>query len=651
MSAPSVQTFAEQALYGTTLADKLSAWPQVSVRGASAHTRPLLPGRPKELALPTGHRKLPSVWKADLQSDDGRARVLHELANHELQAIELIALALLRWPDAPAGFRRGLVATLRDEQRHCAMYLARLRACGEDVGVVPVSRFFWDTLGSCQTPQAFLAGLSLCFEVANLDFCQTWRTRFSDAGDHKTADVLSVVYTDEIRHVAHGLVWFDRWTEGDRIDAWEAHLPPPLTPARNRGPQFDRVGRLGAGFTDAEVERLRTVGGSRGRPGRVTWFDAGIEEVVSGVARSTVSKKVSADLAVLPMFLCASHDTVVAPRPSPEFCGALADAGVVIPRFVDALTRADLGVHPIGSVEPWGPNPEVVVPADVDVLGPKPLWKPEWRELSSKTATARRFAELDMPGLVADRGTVWTQEEDAPAGAWVIKAPFSASGTQRIRGSGPLSDPHRTWLRRQLERHGEVLVQPWYDRVLDLSVHVTVGEDVRVDGISRFETAPNGAYAGAWLGRWTRGLPADIQREIHGGGTSEPVEPVLLAAARSAGEWAHSLGYCGALSIDAAVVRQDGHLAVHPWLETNARNTLGRVAMALSNRIDTRSYGRWHVARRTPGAVQTLTQQRQQRPVRLRHGRIQSGVLATTPVAGAVALLTWLDVSTTAPVG
>ena len=93
MPAPSVQPYAEQALFGVTLADKLTAWPEVDVRQGRRHTRPLLPGRPPELALPTSHRKLPSVWKEDLQANDGRARVLHELANHELQAIELIEKA------------------------------------------------------------------------------------------------------------------------------------------------------------------------------------------------------------------------------------------------------------------------------------------------------------------------------------------------------------------------------------------------------------------------------------------------------------------------------------------------------------------------------------------------------------------------------
>jgi len=57
-----------------------------------------------------------------------RARILHALANHELQAIELFAWAVLAFPAAPLAFRRGLVAILADEQRHFRLYEARLAA-------------------------------------------------------------------------------------------------------------------------------------------------------------------------------------------------------------------------------------------------------------------------------------------------------------------------------------------------------------------------------------------------------------------------------------------------------------------------------------------------------------------------------------------
>ncbi|MEZ4317730.1 MAG: DUF455 family protein [Myxococcota bacterium] len=635
-----VDDLAERVLTGTTLADKLAPWGDVSSQG-TGRAVPRVPGRPPELALPEQHRKLPPVASARLETEAGRARVLHELANHELQAIELFAAALLRWPDAPAGFRRGLIANLADEQRHCRMYLARLEAAGGSVGDQPVSRFFWDTLGGIDDPTAFVAGLSLCFEQANLDFCQQWRVRFAEAGDLATAAVLQAVYDDEIRHVAHGLVWFSRWTEGDRVDAWADHLPHPLTPARGRGGRFDAEGRLRAGFTPGEVDALRVRGGSRGRPGRAVWFDAGIEDVLADGRRSPMATALNADLATLPMFLLKAEDVVVAPRPSTGFLARLADAGFEIPRFAPSL--AELGAHPVAAIEPWGPCPSPLHVGEAPVRTARIEWNPAWAALSSKAETVRRARGfVGHPSVVAELGEVWTEPGDPGTGPWVLKAPFSTSGSRRMRGDGPLTKAQRTWLDRQLAAHGEVVWQPWYTRVVDVSVHVTVGERVRIDGITRFETSRTGAFEGTWLGSWVQGLPESVRRGVHGDGSAaHAVQPVLEQAATAAGEWARSLGLFGPLSIDAAVVDTPDGLRVHPWLETNARLTLGRVALALRARVHPRASARWRVERANEPRAREL---REAPPPELRDGRIVQGVLATTDPEASTALLTWLDV-------
>lgn len=641
----SVTGFAERVLYGETVQDKLAAWPQVDVRRAQVARTPSEPGRPACLALPRDHRRLPSVFKADLQRDDGRARVLHELFNHELQAIELLAVALLRWPDAPAGFRRALVATLRDEQQHASLYLERLRACGEELGVVPVSTYFWDTLHAAPTPAAFVAGLSLCFEQANLDFCLTWRERFARAGDAATAEVLTTVYEDEIRHVATGLVWFSRWTEGDRLEAWERELLPPLTPARARGTGFDVDGRRRAGLSDDEIERLRVVGGSRGRPPRVLRFDAGVEQAIAGMAPSRMAQVVSDDLAVLPLFLCAEEDVVVAPTPPLAFTSALVAAGIPVPRFVPALDAASLGPHAIRRYEAWGPRPGDVLPEDVEVHEPSEPWRAEWAALSKKTATHARAASLDHPGWVADRGEVWRSLQVPRHARWVLKAPLSTSGTERIVGEGPLTMPQTRWAERQLSRWGELLYQPWYERVLDLSAHVTVGERVSVDGITRFLTAGTGAYRGAVVGRWTRGLEPDVARAVH----TIDVQGAVLQAARAAGAWAQELGFQGELSIDAAVVRQGDELAVHPWLETNARRTLGRVALALAGHVHPRSSARWWVERCSEARRTELLAQAARCPAVRQDNRLVEGIVLTTPAQTATGLLTWLQIGGDTP--
>src|SRR5690606_12474990 len=72
------------------------------------------PGRPENLAIVPGRAaRVPPI--AGMRDPAQRARILHALANHELQAIELFAWALLAYPDAPIAFRRGVVAILADE--------------------------------------------------------------------------------------------------------------------------------------------------------------------------------------------------------------------------------------------------------------------------------------------------------------------------------------------------------------------------------------------------------------------------------------------------------------------------------------------------------------------------------------------------------
>lgn len=631
---------AERVLFGTTLEDKLAPWPDLDVRASHvARTGPVTLGRPKGLELPTGRRDLPSIRRVDLQQEDGRARVLHELMNHELQAIEILALGLLRWPDAPAGFRRGLIATLADEQRHCALYIDRLRETGGEVGQQPVSRFFWDTLSGLERPEQLIAGLSMTFEAANLDFCLSWRERFTRAGDPATAEVLTTVYEDEIRHVALGLAWFNKWTDGDRLDAWERELVSPLTPARARGDRFDREGRRRAGFTEAELDRLRVVGGSRGRPPRVLQFDAGVEDAVAGRSPSKLAHRVSDDLATLPMFLCGAEDVVVAPSPSVAFLARLADAGFAVPRFISELTGEALGPHPARSVEPWGRKPGDMA-HDLKVLHPLRPWRPDWAELSSKVATHLRAEHvLQLPGCVENAGTVWSEVGET-TGRWVLKAPFSTSGTARIRGEGPMSPEQRRWAEKRLAR-GPLLLQPWYERVVDVSGHVTVGDEVRIDGWTRFETAANGVYRGAHVGPWTADLPQEVRRALHDRSDGRPLRTPLEAALEAAGRWAQELGYRGPLSIDAAIVRERGTLAVHPWLETNARSTLGRVALGLAARVPRTSRARWWVERRTEERVQEL------RGATFEvgpHGLLR-GIVPTTDPERAAGWLTWLEVT------
>jgi uncharacterized ferritin-like protein (DUF455 family) len=214
------------------------------------------PGRAAALAITAGRdARVPPV--AGMRDPAQRARILHALANHELQAIELFAWAVLAFADAPAAFHRGLVAVLADEQRHFALYRARLHALGCRFGDHPVTGHFWNKLDHLATPLGFVATMGLTFENANLDFCGDYERAARACGDVATADALAQVHADEIRHVRFGYVWLRRLAAGE--SAWQAYqrvVRYPLGARRARGKAFDRDARVRAGLDDEFIAGL-----------------------------------------------------------------------------------------------------------------------------------------------------------------------------------------------------------------------------------------------------------------------------------------------------------------------------------------------------------------------------------------------------------
>ena len=162
---------------------------------------------------------MPRFGELDKPGESGR--LLHCFANHELLATELMALVLLRFPQAPPAFRRAVLQTLKDEQEHTRWYPARMRQCGVQFGEQPVSGYFWRAISAMETPLDYAAGLSLTFEQANLDFARFYSRGFAQAGDQESAKLLQRIYQDEIGHVACGLKWFRKWKDPSEDD-WQA---------------------------------------------------------------------------------------------------------------------------------------------------------------------------------------------------------------------------------------------------------------------------------------------------------------------------------------------------------------------------------------------------------------------------------------------
>lgn len=218
------------------------------------------PARAPGLELVAGAGRLPRP--AELDSADARARCLARFAHHELMAVELLAWALLRWPDAPEALRRGLVGVLAQEQDHCRRYLERLRRHGSRLEEHPCSDYFWkhaDAIAaSPHGVRAFLAAMGLTFEQANLDFSLRYRDAFRAVGDEASAEVCQRVHDDEVGHVRLAASWMRRLSPGaDAIRAYRTAVPFPLGPARAKGRPFQPQPRYRAGLDPEFVDWVR----------------------------------------------------------------------------------------------------------------------------------------------------------------------------------------------------------------------------------------------------------------------------------------------------------------------------------------------------------------------------------------------------------
>lgn len=193
-----------------------------------------------------------------LKHNKERGKALHFFANHELLAIEMMAQAILQFPEMTKSQQKLLMNTLSEEQKHFNLYRKRMNDFGVEFGDYPLNNFFWSFIEHITTLESFFSVISLTFEQANLDFASHYKKVFEEIGDNETAGILQVVYEDEIKHVARGRVEVMRAGVLPE-ELWEFYtktLPHNLTPSRAKGMSFDREGRIKAGLNEDYIEKL-----------------------------------------------------------------------------------------------------------------------------------------------------------------------------------------------------------------------------------------------------------------------------------------------------------------------------------------------------------------------------------------------------------
>jgi len=629
-----LQDLAKQVLFGETLEEKLS-FPRseiIDTLPGSPIKTPRKLSRPHHLRLHEDGVKANHPSNAKLVDERERGRLLHFFGNHELLATELMALVLLKFPEAPSSFRLGVLETLKEEQIHTQLYIHRMKQCGVEFGELPLSDYFWKSVSSMEDPLDYVTRLSLTFEQANLDYSFEYKKIFESVGDDATASLLDRIYRDEIQHVGFGLKWFRRWKDSGRTD-WEVfrkRLVFPLSPSRAKGSRYNIDGRIQAGLDDSFISDLQVFHQSRGRTPSVLWFNPDAECYAAEDPAKELSverTQLQDDLEILPLFYSRQDDILLmSTPPEKEHLRNIQNSGFTLPEILIHGDQKSAPTIPrkIGQLRPWSWTPDSLaffrktfesltrhIKLDTlwnasirDLFSKK--WSAEWgKQMARETEENKWIAPHEVYGEpVTDLENLNTVRDTLKGLGYenvVFKAPFgtAANGNRCILSNEILGASTLTWLGKQWKDQGYVIVEPWLDRVFDFSVQLEVEADkARTIAFTRLLNNHRGQFKGVVTANFCQGVDPEIARFL-----MEPKEGrprvyhfyETLIISRLFSEMCNS-GYMGPLGIDAFIYRSPtGTLQLKTIVEINPRMTMGRIGYELGKRNAARSVGLFQI--------------------------------------------------------
>ena len=192
----------------------------------------------------------------------------------------------------------------------------------------------------------------------------------------------------------------------------------------------------------------------------------------------------------------------------------------------------------------------------------------------------------------------------------------------------------RQWIEGAVRKQGEISIEPALDKQQDWAMEFeSDGKGaVTYRGLSVFGTAERGAYSGNILGSESlresfilAHLPSLTFIQV-----KKALEIVLSEI--------YGYLYTGCIGVDMLLYRQPDSLSwnIHPCVEINMRQTMGMVAVQLSEQfLEANHTGRFVVDYEAlPGEVQNKDKDmRQKYPLVVTNGKIQSGYLSLCPIS------------------
>ncbi len=235
-------------------------------------TVPAQPGRDVQiLAL----RDLPP--KKGLSTREGQARLVHDLASIELQAVELGLRTLIEFPDAPRAFREELAGVTREEGKHFRLCLEALDNLGMPWGTFPTHATLWASVSASDSLLDRILIVHRYLEGSGLDATDTILRRLSGVRAPEAVGAIEVIRRDEVGHVLFGSRWYHNILKAEGLcsaDDFEPRLMRLFKNIPRRVEPIIHSLRLQAGFLQSEIDVLEAT--------RERWLKPGAARVHAG---------------------------------------------------------------------------------------------------------------------------------------------------------------------------------------------------------------------------------------------------------------------------------------------------------------------------------------------------------------------------------
>ncbi len=193
-----------------------------------------------------------------MNTQEGRAALIHALAHIEFNAINLALDVMWRFRGMPMQFYTDWLKVADEEAYHFDLLNQHLLTLGFHYGDFSAHNSLWEMAE--KTKESVLARIALVprtMEARGLDASPQLKAKFTQAGDKVAAEILELILRDEIGHVAIGNYWFNWLCAQNNLDPDVSYQQLALQYcAPKLRPPFNIEARRQAGFSESEIEYL-----------------------------------------------------------------------------------------------------------------------------------------------------------------------------------------------------------------------------------------------------------------------------------------------------------------------------------------------------------------------------------------------------------